>query len=292
MRKKPNWACGACGKTFPRKWNALRHISRRHEGRAELMAYTQHLADLSSGKREIRNEMVPQSTIKTKGEHLVELIETHEASQLTNLMNSLLVLRELFQFKVQADVCKDCWSLAYEIGISQPENYSFVKHQCDLKWMFNYSSLFEKHKGAIIKHLESKVGINILSIMAFLFAPCQHAIIIQPEEDLDYFMSAKKDFELFRRLSKEENDVHLAENMIRHFDEREREHLQSLELRDTITTLDPKEFFKIKHLASQQQNAILQVDSIITALQILKRNEGIYRILFAEGQQYFNIRVI
>lgn len=292
MCKKPRWACSACEMYSTRRSNVLRHIRSAHNGHAEPMTFVQYLADISSGKREIINKKVPPSGIKTKGERLVELIESHEKNQLTHLMDSLFVLTQQFLFTVQANVCKDCLSLAYEIGVSEPENYSFAKHECDLKWTFNYSSLFEQNKSAIIKHLERRVGINILLIMTFLLPPCQHAIFILPEKDLEYFRSAKKDYELIRRSSKVEDYTNLAEDLVSHYNEKEKKHLQSLELKDTITTLDAKEFFIIEHLASQQRNAVLQANDIVTALQILKRNKGMYRIQSTEGEKYFRIYVI
>jgi hypothetical protein len=259
------------------------------EGHAELLPVVPYWEDLPSGKRTIAYKMGPPKTIKTKGERLFEFIESREKRQIMDLMKELLLLRYLFQFTVHVDVCKNCLSLAFEIGIWENGNHPFITHKCDFKLAIDHSSKFEP-KDIVIQHLENKVGFSILAIMNFL-SPSQHVIHVNPDEELEYFRAEKRIYEKIRRHISKEDEIFVTEEFIRDFDEKEKNRLQQLREADATLALDPKEFSRIRNTASQN-NGVPRFSDLITVLQILKRSRGIYRVQSPRGDQYFEISVI
>ena len=265
----------------------LRHIGRIHDGNAEPLHVNQYSSGLSSGKRTITNELVPPRTLKSKWQKISELIDKHEDQRLLEQMIILTGIMGRSDLVITGYVCEGCLSIslcAYpRINGVNP----IAVHRCDWKWATDNASVL-KDKATIINYLEDKLGSHLLITTQILIPTFSCSLKIVPETRIETLRRQKWSCELYRDTRKlKRNDRINVERTIKQCKRDEMDQLQYLESHSPILLgADQLALFEI--LAGLPNGSVPDYVAA-RVLSILKRNIGLYKVHYPNGNRYYTI---
>ena len=167
--REPKWACSLCGRGFTRKFNVLRHLDTKHEGRGTPIPYGEYRNGQSSA--EIMNlaarAAAPKSEpgISPKSRRILALLDAR-TNETVNLFTNFRLIHMAKNINISARVCNICLSLTFDgyVFTNNGDQTPLPVHSCRCEWLLDYPDL-DSRRDLAERCLNEKIGSSIAQIL-------------------------------------------------------------------------------------------------------------------------------
>ena len=292
--REPRWACSLCGRGFTRKFNVLRHLDTKHEGRGAPIPYDEYRIGKSYGETVdvVTRFAQPKSTlgVSPKTRQMLALIDKHAKGQIAPVL-AARVKNPDKNIIISSKICKSCLGVEldgylYTYGANE---IALPRHSCSCEWLFDYPSI-DKKRELVETYLNEKIGTWLSEVLSS-FESNSDQIIIRFKKLTDLELARLGYFISSVRSRREANDANrLIYNLIS-------DELKNIELEivDDIArnyiSLDIRQFRWLSHLNENEGEIVVSRQEGLQFLQFFKTNHGKIVLRVSRNISYYQLLI-